>query len=561
MSISINRKQFSAPELKFFKAFDKWQLKGAPPDIFTEWLRPGELQEKAARHPDVIRKTLKLIRKKVDYGQDWDALAFLVTGKMEKAALYYLFTGDKRVVPDALEALQALERCQRPYWTFSSCIGVLDMDLCTATAVYALALMKSAMGAALDAGVKQRLTRQIVDRILRPGLEAERHKTYPWMHNKANWRIILPGCFAMAAMACAEECPDYRELIEYGLEGVLLSLGTGDAEGGWNEGPGYWDYGLGYAVAFARSLKSFTSGAVDLFEHSFLKKTGDFRLFMQTKKDEIWNWSDATKKVGPSSTLIGLARANQNPAYQWLALEQGLSAIQNLYLADLQLKPETPLAGKPVRRLFSGLGVLVWRGGFGWRDSYVGIKAGDIPAYNHHCQMDFGSLVIHAGGCELLAERDKWEYPYEGKKDPQIKGSKPGFYDIENKRWKRWDFDYVAALGHNAVTLEGIYPQPKLKAEARLLLVKSGPGHELAVIDSTPVYRPLARQVRRYVVFLRPDVIILVDEILASKPVRARLHFHPAAGVKWSGDAFVFTNGHAMLRGTSLHPAATDHLI
>lgn len=559
--MSINRKQFSAGELKFFKAFDRWQLRGAAPDVVRAAMAPGEIDIKLKEHRPLVDKAFELAKAKIDYRQDWDKTGWLTAAKIQNASLYYLFTGDRRAIPLAIEGLEALERCKRPYWTFSSCIGVLDMDLVTATCVQSLAIMKCCMGGALDAGVRKRLKRQIVDRILRPGLEAERHKTYLWMESKANWRIILPGCFAMAAMACADECPEYRELIEYGIEGVLLALGTGDSAGGWNEGPGYWDYGLGFAVAFARSLKAFTGGAVDLFEHPFLRKTGDFRLFMQTKKDEIWNWSDADKKSGPSVTLIGLARANQNPAYQWLALEQGLATIQHLYQVDPWLKPEAPPAGKPVSRLFPGLGVLVWRGGFGWRDSFIGVKAGDIPDYNHHCQMDFGSVVIHSGGRELLAETHKWVYPYEGKKDPKVKGAKPGFYDIENRRWMRWDFDYVAALGHNTVTLEGLYPQPVLKAEARLFGCESGPRHEVAIIDSTAVYRPLAKRVRRYVVFLRPDAVLLVDEIVAGQPVRARVQFHPAAGVEWGGDRFTFTNGPAVLRGASLYPAAADHLI
>ena len=47
--------------------------------------------------------------------------------------------------------------------------------------------------------------------------------------------------------------------------------------------------------------------------------------------------------------------------------------------------------------------MLVWREGFDPRDAYVGIKAGDIPHFNHHCHMDFGNLVVHAEGRELLA--------------------------------------------------------------------------------------------------------------------------------------------------------------
>jgi hypothetical protein len=282
---------------------------------------------------------------------------------------------------------------------------------------------------------------------------------------------------------------------------------------------------------------------------------------MQTKPDEIWNWSDAGKKAEPSLTLAVLARAYRKPSYQWMALSQGILTLEQLYRLDSGLKPKAPPTGKAAGRLFPGLGILVWRGGFGWRDSYIGVKAGVIPHFNFHCQMDLGSFVVHAEGRELLAEANHWPYPYEGRKDPGVKGAQPGFYDIDNKRWLRWDFDYVSALGHNMVTLEGLYPQPSIGARAKFLTIRSGPRHEAAVIDATNVYRPLAKRVRRYFVFLMPDVLLLVDEIRASKPVRARIHFQPGGKTEWGADRFAIRNGPAEMRGVSLHPAAADHLI
>ena len=558
--MAIDRKKFSASDQAYFHAWDSWQPTGDPANIFSDLLSPDEIQRKLKKHRPLLDKALAAAQSEVDLSQDWDQVHWSVFSQMQSAALYYLFTGDQQAVAPALAALTALEQCERPYWSFSSCIGVLDMDLRTAEATLCLAMMKACMGGALDPETRRRLSRLMVERCLQPGLAAERDKTYPWMHSQANWRIILCGCLAIGGMAFAEDFPEHREIIEYGIEGVLASFQTGDRAGGWNEGPGYWDYGLGYAVAFARCLRLYTGGAVDLFKHPFLQKTGDFRLFMHTRTDEIWNWSDAGKKAGPSLTLLGLARAYQSPAYQWLALAQGLKTIGQLYVLDPALKAKRP-ASVPTRKHFPDLGVLVWREGFGPRDTYVGVKAGDIPELNHHCHMDFGALVIHAEGRELLAELEHWPYPYEGRKDTKVKGYQPGFYDLENKRWMRWDFDDLGAIGHNVVTLEGNFPQAAIGVKARLLKLRSGEGYETVIIDSTPAYRPLATRVRRYVVYLRPDLVLLVDELRSRRPVRARVLFHPAAGVDCDSDSFTFRNGPARLLGSSLYPRTSDHLI
>ncbi len=566
--MSINRNQFRKSDRLFFKAFDQWVAKNrtlpagtARPNIFAAAQSHEEIRYKLAQHRAIIDAALKGAQQsKLDLSKDWDVSQWTVFGKMQDACLHYLYTGDKRAIAPAVEALGALEKCDRPFWCFSSCIGVLDMDLRTAEVALSLSMMKCCMGDALDASVRKRLTKLMIERCLRPGLEAERNKTYPWMKSRANWRIILCGCFAIGGMAFADDFPEYPELLEYGLEAMLTCLATGDSAGGWDEGPGYWDYGLSFAVKFASTLEIFTGGAVDLYRHPFLKKTGDFRLYMQTQPDLLWNWSDVTKKVGPSLALISLARAYQSPAYQWMALALGLKSIQQVFAYDPFLKPQPPLQ-QVSRKFFPGLGVQVWRSGFGPRDTYVGIMAGDIPNLNHHCHMDFGSLVIHAQGRELLAELEKWGYPYEGRKDPKDKRNKPGYYDMENKRWMRWDFDSVSAAGHNVVTLEGTYPQVAVGRKGRFLKRASGEGFELSVVDTTSVFRPLATRVRRYVVMLWPDIVILVDEIRARQPVRARVQYHPADEVSVGSDTFTFTNGPACLKGTSLYPKVEDYLV
>ncbi len=558
--MTINRRQFGKWDRDFFKSFDRWELKGTAPNIFTGLQSPDEIRFKLAHHRDIIDGALIAAQGKIDLSKDWDVIHWNVFGKMQNAALYYLYTGDKRAVAPAVEALTILENCDRKFWSFSSCIGVLDMDLRTAEVALSLSMMKCCMGEALEADVQKRLSRLMVSRCLKPGLAAERNKTYPWMKSRANWRIILCGCLAIGGMAFSDDFPEYRELIEYALEAMLTCLATGDSAGGWNEGPGYWDYGLGYAVKFGFALRAFTDGKVDLYKHPFLKKTGDFRLFMHTQIDQVWNWSDVQKKAPPSGTLIGLARAYQNTAYQWMGMAQGLNSIAQLFAWDPFVK-QVPPPQEIARKFFPGLGVLTWRSGFGPRDTYIGVKGGDIPHFNHHCHMDFGNVVVHAAGRELLAELVHWDYPYEGRKDPKDKRNKPGYYDAENQRWMRWDFDVVSATGHNVVTLEGMYPQPAIGIKAKFLKLESGAGYELAVVDSTAAYRPLATRMRRYVVLLWPDVLVLVDEIRARKPVHARVQYHPAAGATVGSDTFTFTNGPASLIGTSVFPKAADQIV
>ena len=170
-------------------------------------------------------------------------------------------------------------------------------------------------------------------------------------------------------MAFAEDLPEYRELIEYGIEGIMVGLEDGDREGGWKEGPGYWDYGLSYGTRFAHALRTFTGGKVDLFRHPYLRKTGDFRLYMQPSPERRWNWPDVGKEASSSTTIVALARAYRHPAYQHSVYSQSMDSIWHLYFLDPSVKPEPP-ANYPLAKLFPDLGVVVLRSGFGPRDTY-----------------------------------------------------------------------------------------------------------------------------------------------------------------------------------------------
>ena len=559
----VNRSTHSRADRRFFAHLDRWSLdRVGAPNVFRDAFDAEEIALKRRRFAHVLRSVEKTIAKPIDRSLDWDAKWGPVIHKMAKSGLYFLFTGDRRTIKWAKEALDEVERCPRPHFTYSTCMGVLDLDLRTSAVTESLAMMRWCFEGELDDATLRRMTDIVIERSLRPGLEAMRKKTYAWMHNKANWRIILPGGFAIGGMAWHDKFPEYRELIEFGLDGLLAAFSTSDASGGWNEGPGYWDYGVGSAVGVAWVIRQFTRGRVDLFKHRFLQRTGDFRLYMHTRPGQLWNWSDCGKQAGSSQALAVLARAQQNTAYQWLLHREGIESIGQVYHLDLSLPHDKPPTDLPSVKHFPCTGVVVSRTGFGERDTFVGIKAGDIPHYNHHCQMDAGGLVIHAHGRELLAENEHWQYPREAPKDPNApRPKRPGLYDEQMKRWKRWDLDSVSAIGHNIPVIEGVYPQPRLHVPPRINVLASDDRHDVIAIDSSAYYKPVASRVRRTVVFLKPDVVLVVDDIAAPRPVRARVQYHYLDEMKIDHHDIRITNGPASLLIKTLRPTEDDNLI
>lgn len=550
-----DRNQFRKNVRGFFTRLDRWQPAAAQfANIYRDAMQPGEIKKKAGRYSDLVTQAKEQARIAATDATDLDALRAQALRKMNHASLYYLFSSDKKALTWAREALDVLDRFERPHFCYITLVGRVDIDLQTAGVTRALSLMRCCFADALDEKTAHRLERIAIDRCLKPSLEAMRTHKYWWTQCKHNWRSVMAGSFAIGGMAFADVFKDWRELIEYGLEGVLVVLEAGDRAGGWQEGPGYWEYGIGHCAEFAAALKIFTGGKVDLFQHPYLKNTGDFRICMTALPNRVWNWSDGGKTVGSSLTLSILARAYGNPVYQAAALAKGIGSLHHLFYLDIALKKEqsSSRARVPLTHLFPDDGVLVMRTGFEKNDSFIGVKAGSLGASVNHEHADLGSLVIFSGGRELLTELDGWPYA----QTPSGKAS--GFFD---KGGRRWDYDGNDICGHNLVMLEGKYPPFGKPARAKLKHIPLDRNSELVIVDATPMHQPLANRVLRYVVFLRPDIVLLVDDIQAPERIRARCLFHYLDGAELEPDGFTFKSGRARLHGKSLYPSVEDNVI
>lgn len=550
----VDRRQVRPSSRRFFKKLDRWNPGAAGfPNTHRDWMLPGEARRKVRRYAAVLAEVEARMRPRLEAGGDPLNLLTRAVARMTDASLFHLLTGERSAFRKAQEALDVLEACPQPHFCYVTLIGSVDIDLRTASVTCALAAMRNCFAEELDAGTARRVERAATERCLAPALSALRARRYFWCTCRHNWRSVMAGSFARGAMAFADAFPDWRELVEYGLEGVLVVLDAGDRTGGWQEGPGYWEYGIGHCAEFAAALGTFTGFAVDLFRHPFLARTGEFRIHMSPAPGRVWNWSDCAKAAGSSLTLSILARRLGNPAYQRAAFEGGLPSIRALAYLDPGLRPAAPSAapGFPLTRLFPDIDVLAMRSGWGPKDAFVGVKGGTLGPRVNHEHADHGSLVVFCGGRELLAEPDQWPYA-------QSTGKAGGFFE---KDGRRWDYDGNAPVAHNLVMVEGRFPPFGGEARARLRHASLGGDAELVEVDATAMHRALARRVGRLVVYLRPDILVLIDEVRAAEPVRARCLFHYLEEAETGKDSFVIQSGPAWLSGRSLLPSVADNVI
>ena len=529
-------------------AFEQWRMNSGAPyvNVFRSGLTADEFRRKGRHYRTVLERVRRDWHRPFDTQLHWDILYAQVCQRIEDSAFYYLFTGNPVALQPALAALPLLEKCPLRCFTHSACLAAgMEVDQSTAQVIHSLSIMRACFGKLIDPQTDRRLVSLAVKRCLEPGLDALRERKYWWTTCRMNWRSHMTGSLGLGAMVFADVFPDYHELVRHGIEGMVTLFEEGDREGGWNEGPGYAEFGIFCCVEFGLFLKRFTSGKVNLLRHPYARKTSDFSLDMEPAPGRAWNWADGFKRTAPSLRVTILAREYQNSIWQGIALRHGVTSVLQLYFLDQDLTATAP-EGRPETKVYPDIHVAVCRTGFGANDSYVGVKGGavDIP----HTHMDFGSLVIFMGQHELLAESDCWPYA-EGQ------GKRFGFFERD---CERWEYDGCGAIGHNLLMVSDTYPRYRRGGLARLKLMATVGDHDIIMVDSSDFYRPEARVVRRYIAFLRPDIVLLVDHVEAPKRIRARALFHYLDRARMEEDHFEITKGPARLLGRFLHPTAHE---
>src|SRR6185369_4801070 len=84
---------------------------------------------------------------------------------------------------------------------------------------------------------------------------------------KCNWSGICHTGLGLAALTLLHEDPQLIDVVARSHEGVSAMLDHIGEDGGWQEGRGYWAFGLGESVRFIEALKRVTGGQLNLFQH------------------------------------------------------------------------------------------------------------------------------------------------------------------------------------------------------------------------------------------------------------------------------------------------------
>lgn len=369
--------------------------------------------------------------------------------------------------------------------------------------------------------------------------------SYAWNH-----MTVVHGGLMAAGCAIWGEVEGAGRWLRMGLEKMRLKADALGSDGASAEGLAYGQYHLDF---FLKSLVLTDELlGVDLFEDSvFLRRYPLFMLYSMlapsawepgppdkpymSKAFVCLADSEGAHWYGPDSHLRLIARRYRDGHAQWLAdlaaagrINGESSSYFNLLFHDESVVPEPPFT-LPTLRHFDDKDIVMLRSGWDERASVMAVKCGPSSGYHArrryrqnisggHMHPDAGHVVLHACGEWLLIDDGYTRKATSYQNTVLVSG--------------------IGQTGEGADWFEDLEIR-RGRPEGRIIQAQPGETIDWVIADAAAAYKPEARLRRffRHVLYLKPDVWILIDELESEIPSTFELRFHVPRAFTPAGEA------------------------
>lgn len=169
------------------------------------------------------------------------------------------------------------------------------VDLFNCETGCALALIYNDLKDILPEKLWKRMLDEIYSRVISPFFFE--NKQFGWEGAHHNWNAVCGGSIGVILL-CAPELVKDKMPVEEALGRINRSLNTyidkGFSEdGACLEGMGYYNYGLSFFLGYARRLRNFTKGKMNLLDNAKLRLIAEFPKAIYFRQGSVVNFSDA----------------------------------------------------------------------------------------------------------------------------------------------------------------------------------------------------------------------------------------------------------------------------
>lgn len=447
-----------------------------------------------------------------------------VLKRIETLGVAWLLTRDQRFVDRVAAELRQV--CSFESWNPSHFLDVAEMAM-------AVALAHDWCHDALNEADRRLARGALVDKALKPGVDQFRRRAF-WTRATHNWALVCAGGLVAAAISIAEHESDLAaSIIESAVATARPALASYGPDGGWDEGPSYWDYATQYAVFLIAALENGLGHDFGLADTPGFAESGMFRMHMEGPTGKLFNFADGGETVRPTPALMWLARRFDRPLYAGIAgREASASGTGVLWFHPRRQAPET--IGAPLRARFRHVEAASLRSAWGNRAAlFLAIKAGDNAA--NHAHLDIGSFVLDAGGERFAIDLGGDDYAL------------PGYFSAD----RRFGYYRLGTAGQNSLLIDGAN-QP-VRAQARLAGWIDTDAFACVVADLKAAY-PIARSALRGAAVVDRRIAILADDVDLPAGHRLRWQMHSRATIRIDGPRAELRQGAAILHARIVEP-------
>lgn len=476
-----------------------------------------------------------------------------VGNTMPALAMAYALTGRREYLTAACQ--WALAACRYPTWGLNGRDG---MDLAAGHLLFGLGLVYDWCYADLDEAARREIRETLTKRASAMYRAAAMGKVGWHQSYLQNHLWVNASGLAVAGLALFDEVPEAADWVGLARDKFRRTMDALGPDGASHEGVGYWEYGVEYLLKFADLGDRLLD--VDLASGPWWRNTAAYGHYLMLPRNS-WRSNNCIVDVadcprhhwyGPEYLLRNLAARFRDPHAQWLAAEAERAGVcstgatwLNLLWFDptLQGKPPT---GLPFLRHFEDLGIVSARTDWSGDEALLVFKCG--PPLGHaasakfshdpgsgHAHPDANHFVLFGLG-EWLLRDDGYHPKFAGQHNTLL-------------------VDGQGQLGEGEMWLRGAVTLGQA-APARILRAESSPELDHLVGDATGAY-PKQLGLQRFVrhlLFAKPDVLIVADEIVVNQEMPLELRFHPEQAPRREGSEFVAEGKKAVLRMVPLTP-------
>ena len=441
---------------------------------------------------------------------------------LERTSFVYRITGDKRNLEVALLAISRILEYKKWDYFLEGGVHTFGLQRAPETTI-AMSFALEWLDDVLSADLKKEIEKQITekgapacyvslygmkypDRVRGWGFDPESDyqykivdmKRWPLILNSTNLKVIPICGLGIAGCMFYDKYPQAPQWLALALQSAQAFAPMFGPDGSYDEGVSYWGYTALHMAIFLEVLyRKLGQDHRGLINFPGTVKYG-LQMSMATaeKRDDSVNFGDAST-VGDVSVAAWVARKHRDATAQFVATS--ISEVKTHYgliWFDPSLQAKKPGADLHDVRFTND--IVVSRTGWGSNDAVVGLRSGG-PANHEHA--DRNSVVFKAYGERLLHDPFKAAYPYT---------------------LPHWVLRLTEA--HTAVLINGKGHQyhdghegtNASWAEAKVVSYKPSSKQLVVTSDATDAYRlvnPDVQLVRRTVVFLKPDILLLFDRI------------------------------------------------